>query len=224
MTDRLGLSKSGNTNNGDMNMSDKNIYQRLVAVMSAVSYVQKEDRKVNNQYTFVSHDAVTAKIRPALLAEGVATVCSVKNHIQDGNRTEVTLAVRFVNIDKPEDFVEVESFGYGIDPQDKGPGKAVSYAFKYALLKTFCLETGDDPERDSIEHAPATKSAPKAQAKPAYNMQDAEKSLRMQKTLDSLKAVFGRMWQEAPAEFRPSLQAVYNDCKDVLTQMQKEVA
>jgi hypothetical protein len=32
---------------------------------------------------------------------------------------------------------------------DKGPGKAVSYAFKYALLKVFCLETGDDPDNDA---------------------------------------------------------------------------
>lgn len=131
-----------------------NIYQRMAAVMKDVSYVQKEDKKVNNQYTFVSHDAVTAKIRPALLAHGVLPVVSVKDHVQDGNRTEATILVRFVNVDKPDEAIEVESFGYGIDPQDKGPGKAVSYAFKYALLKVFCLETGDDPERDSIDHQP----------------------------------------------------------------------
>jgi hypothetical protein len=129
-----------------------NIYQRMAAVMNDVSYVQKEDKKVNNQYTFVSHDAVTAKIRPALLKHGIMPVVSVKDHTQDGNRTEATIMVRFVNVDQPEDAIEVESFGYGIDPQDKGPGKAVSYAFKYALLKVFCLETGDDPERDSIEY------------------------------------------------------------------------
>lgn len=134
-----------------------NIYQRMAAVMNDVSYVQKEDKKVNNQYTFVSHDAVTAKIRPALLKHGIMPVVSVKEHTQDGNRTEVTIMVRFVNVDQPEDAIEVESFGYGIDPQDKGPGKAVSYAFKYALLKVFCLETGDDPERDSIEYQPEHK-------------------------------------------------------------------
>ncbi len=132
-----------------------NIYQRMAKVMQAVSYVQKEDKKVNNQYTFVSHDAVTAKIRPALLEAGIMPVVTVKSHSQDGNRTEATIGVRLVNVDQPEDFIEVESFGYGIDPQDKGPGKAISYAFKYAMLKVFCLETGDDPERDSIPHEPA---------------------------------------------------------------------
>lgn len=135
-------------------MNDKNIYQRMAEVMKTVAYVQKEEKKVNNQYTFVSHDAVTAKLRPALIENGILPVVTVKKHLQDGNRTEVLIGVRYVNIDKPEEYVEVEAFGYGIDPSDKGPGKAVSYAVKYALLKTFCLETGDDPERDNIPHVP----------------------------------------------------------------------
>ena len=33
-----------------------------------------------------------------------------------------------------------------MDNADKAPGKAISYAFKYALLKTFALETGEDEE------------------------------------------------------------------------------
>lgn len=132
----------------------RNIYQRMHAVMQAVSYVQKEDKKVNNQYTFVSHDAVTAKIRPALIANGIITVPRVTKWQQDGNRTECDLEVDFVNIDKPEERLTVSMFGFGIDPQDKGPGKAISYAVKYALLKAFSLETGDDPEKDQIEHKP----------------------------------------------------------------------
>ena len=53
----------------------------------------------------------------------------------------------------------VRAFGYGIDNGEKGPGKAVSYAVKYALLKTFCLETGDDPDRDAgTEHVPSTST------------------------------------------------------------------
>jgi len=145
----------------EMEESMDNIYQRMAKVMQSVSYVQKEDKRVNNQYTFVSHDAVTAKIRPALLEAGIMPVVTVKEHSQDGNRTEATICVKLVNIDNPNDFVQIESFGYGIDPQDKGPGKAISYAFKYAMLKLFCLETGDDPERDSYEHQPAPKAESK---------------------------------------------------------------
>lgn len=136
-----------------------NIYQRLHAVMKDVSYVQKESKKVNNQYTFVSHDAVTARVRTALVTHGVVAITRVLNHSQDGNRTNVDIEVDFVNIEEPEEKVTVPCFGYGIDQQDKGPGKGISYAVKYAFLKTFCLETGDDPERDNINHVDARKAA-----------------------------------------------------------------
>ena len=137
----------------------KNIHQRIAAVMEAVGYVQKEAKKVNNQYRFVSHDAVTAAIQPELVKNGIVAVPTVTNHTQDGNRTAVDLRIDFVNVDKPEDKVSVEMFGYGVDPQDKGPGKAFSYAKKYAFLQLFCLSTGDDPERDNIDHKPAEQKS-----------------------------------------------------------------
>ena len=86
----------------------------------------------------------------------------------DGNRVELKLDIRFVNIDEPADYTDVPSFGFGIDSQDKGPGKAMSYAVKYALLKTLGLETGDDVERDNIEHSPATKEEKADKPKPSW--------------------------------------------------------
>lgn len=141
-------------------MTEKNIYQRLHEVMKAVSYVQKGDKQVNNQYRFVSHDQVTGKIRPALIDNGVMSIPQNMRHSKDGNLTLIEMDVRFVNIDKPDDFIDVPTVGYGIDPQDKGVGKAISYAVKYALLKALSLETGDDPERDSIDHKPEDKFSP----------------------------------------------------------------
>lgn len=192
-------------------MSDKNIYQRLAEVMKAVSYVQKEDKKVNNQYTFVSHDAVTAKLRPALIENGIMPIVTVKSSAQDGNRTEVTILVRFVNIDKPDEFVEVESFGYGIDPQDKGPGKAVSYAFKYALLKTFCLETGDDPERDSYEHKPSEKVQT---GLPATVLKRHVDAINAASTLDALKTAYTAGYKAAHAVRDTVAEEVLAEAKD----------
>lgn len=135
-----------------------NIHQRINAIMAAVSYVSKENKKVNNQYTFVSHDAVTAAIQPELVKHGVVVEPTVIKHEQDGNRTCVDIKVDFVNMDEPTDRISLTFFGYGVDQQDKGPGKAFSYAKKYAFLQLFCLETGDDPERDSIDHKPEPKA------------------------------------------------------------------
>jgi len=116
--------------------------------MASLDYIKKENKKVNGQYTFASHDSVTSALHPYLVKLGVVVAPSVKSLTQEGNRTSVCLTVSFINADQPEDRFEVESWGYGVDPSDKGPGKAVSYAFKYAILKTFCLETGDDPEKN----------------------------------------------------------------------------
>jgi hypothetical protein len=133
-----------------------NIHQRIHAVMLGLKYVQKGDKRVNNQYTFVSHDAVTAAVRPHLIEHGIVVIPSVQAWAQDGNRITVTMNISFVNVDDVSDKVDIEMCGQGIDPQDKGFGKAYSYCKKYAFLSLFCLETGDDPERDLIDHVEAT--------------------------------------------------------------------
>lgn len=125
----------------------KNLHQRLAEAMAKVTYIQKE-KKQGMRYSIVSHDSVTAKVRPALLEAGVIYYPIRCDTAQTGNRTEARMVIRFVNIDEPSDSIDVETFGYGLDDQDKGPGKAMSYAVKYALLKTLGLETGDDPDLD----------------------------------------------------------------------------
>ena len=132
----------------------RNIFQRLNAVMKDVSFVSKGDKTVNGQYTFVSHDAVTAAVRKPMVEHGVVYFPTNLAYVVNGNRVEVSIDLRFVNIDEPLDYVDIPTLGFGIDPQDKGPGKALSYAVKYGLLKALGLETGDDPEKDLIPHVP----------------------------------------------------------------------
>lgn len=136
--------------------------ERMLQVMTEVSYVQKDEKKIDNKYRAVTHDAVIAKLRPSLVKNGILVLVDVKDHkITDtweassyqGKKTrysltEVTTAITFVNAFDSQDREIIHSFGYGIDNQDKGPGKAISYSVKTGLLKTFCLETGDDPDQD----------------------------------------------------------------------------
>ena len=139
-----------------------NIYQRIAQAMEKVTYIQK-DKKQGMQYAIVSHDVVTAKVRPALLEAGVVYHPDSMTFAQNGNRTEMTVTVKFVNIDKPDDFIVVPGLGYGIDNQDKGPGKALSYAVKMVLLKTMGLETGEDPDNDqTTEHVQTSGFRPDA--------------------------------------------------------------
>lgn len=132
------------------------LLQRLAAVQGRVDYIQKE-KKAGMKYSIVSHDAVTAKVRPLMVEFGVLYYPLLIQMEQVGNRTQMTMVVRFVSIDDIDDHIDVHSAGYGIDDQDKGPGKAISYAVKYALLKALGLESGDDPDEDqtSVHENPA---------------------------------------------------------------------
>lgn len=136
-----------------------NLHHRILGIMKELDYVAKGDKTVNGQYRFVSHDAVTAKLHPLLVKYGVTIIPNMESMTQEGNRTTVSIRFTFVNADCPADNFTVQYFAQGIDPGDKGPGKAISYAYKYALLKTFCLETGDDPDND----AKAAYEPPKCQ-------------------------------------------------------------
>lgn len=128
------------------------LLQRMNLVMNEVDYVQKE-KKAGMRYSIVSHDVVTAKVRPLLVKHGVVYYPVRIEMSQVGNRTQMLTTVRFVSIDDPTDFIDVATAGYGIDEQDKGPGKAISYSVKYALLKALGLESGDDPDEDQTsEH------------------------------------------------------------------------
>ena len=175
-----------------------NVHQRMAAAMAEVTYIQKE-RKTGMNYTIVSHDAVTAKVRPALLSHGIIYYPVRCDHSHNGNRAECSMTVRFVNIDNPADFFDVPTFGYGIDPQDKGPGKAMSYAVKYALLKAMGLETGDDPEADSIDHTAGPTPAQIAHEKAVTA---AQIDIEAAETMDDLIAVFTGLQRQVQGDPR----------------------
>jgi hypothetical protein len=131
-----------------------NIYQRINAVMKKVEYVQKD--AVIQGYKAVTHDNVTAVLRPHLVAQGIVVrVDQLRGEVIDKwqskngsnfHRYTGEYAVHFVNAETPEDVLTVTVQAHADDNADKAPGKAMSYATKYAMLKTFSLETGENEE------------------------------------------------------------------------------
>lgn len=135
-----------------------NIYQRLNEVRKAVKYVQK-DTNVQGQYNAVTHDKVTAAVREHFVTHGIVSTISLipgaSSVVDTGSKTskgvpfiryEATYQIRYINMDEPNDLVEMAIEAHAIDQGDKAPGKAMSYAMKYADLKILKLETGDDDE------------------------------------------------------------------------------
>lgn len=134
------------------------IHQRLLAAQVAAKRIGKSGHSAEDErgdsYKFVTHDDVTDEALRVLSEHGILFVPVLKTWAQSGNRTIVELAGHFYNADDPNDVLVVPSFGYGHDDEDKGPGKAMSYAKKYCLLQTLLLRAGEeaDPERARVKH------------------------------------------------------------------------
>jgi hypothetical protein len=132
-----------------------NIYERINEVRKSIAYVQK-DKSVSTgggSYKAVTHDQVTAMVREHMVKHGIVTypvlVDSVSNP-KEGDakqfRYEATYDFVFVNVEEPQDTLTIRIQAHAMDNADKAPGKALSYAKKYAILKVFEIETGEDDE------------------------------------------------------------------------------
>mgnify|MGYP001564361869 CR=1 FL=1 len=141
-----------------------NIYQRVNEVRKAVDYLIK-DKKVES-YMAVTHDAVTAAVRGHFVEHGVMIVPAqvmqsavtltgtMTSRSTPFIRFEVRYRFEVVNVDDPKDKFSIEIEAHALDHGDKAPGKALSYAKKYAMLKLLEIETGEEEEGRQEQHKP----------------------------------------------------------------------
>ena len=165
-----------------------NIYKRMSDITSELSAVAKnlEVGVGKNSYKAVGEADVLAAVKPLEIKHGVYSYPSSRRIVEsmvmkttDYNGRErqnqfvrVETEYTFVNVDKPEEKIVVISYGDGVDSQDKAPGKAMTYADKYALLKAYKIITGDDP--DQYESNTGKFEKPKTKPKPAKETAPAE--------------------------------------------------
>lgn len=126
-----------------------NIHEKLLEVMKNVQYLKKDDKVSfkETKYTAMSEEKVTMTLREELIKQGLVVYPIEQACNRIGNITHVDVKYRIVNVENPDEFIEVVSAGDGADTQDKGSGKAMTYAFKYMFLRTFAIPTGDDPDK-----------------------------------------------------------------------------
>ena len=118
---------------------------------------------------------------------------------------------------------EICGYGHGVDPQDKGAGKATTYALKYALLYSFLVPTGDIDDTDAI-HSNEIQTKPQAKASkpqaktgmPAPSQFDKEFAILINDVknadhLDKLKAIWENLTNDA--RFNKEIQQLFNHRK-----------
>lgn len=130
-----------------------NIYQKMHEVMKNIEYLNKDDAVSygSTKYRAMSEEKVTMTVRKELIKQGLVVFPIEQSVTKDGNLTTTNTTYKMVNVEKPDEFVLLASSGQGADTQDKGVGKAMTYSFKYMLLRTFAIPTGEDPDKVSSD-------------------------------------------------------------------------
>lgn len=144
-------------------MEDKNIFKRLSQITSEITAVAKNLNVGwgKSSYKAVGEADVLAAVKPIESKNGVysypysreiiesAVLASAKADGTESKQQFLRLKTvyRFVNVDNPADYIDITTYGDGVDSQDKAPGKAMTYGDKYALLKAYKIITGDDPDQ-----------------------------------------------------------------------------
>lgn len=161
-----------------------NIYQKMSAITLEISTVAKNLMvgEGRSQYKAVGEADVLAAVKPVEAKHGVYSYPAKREVIDSGEMVStstyngqtkethklyvrVETTYRFVNMDEPSEYIDIITYGDGVDTQDKAPGKAMTYSDKYALLKAYKIQTGDDPDQNASEPLKAVMSQNISKAK-----------------------------------------------------------
>lgn len=153
------------------------IIQLLSKCMEDAGAVRKTERNTHQNFNFRGIDSVVNAVSPALRKHGVVVIPQIneciyetvtigQNRTQMGHvRVNVTYTFHAPDGSNVSATVSAES----MDSGDKATAKAMSVAFRTALLQTLCLPTDDtDPDADTYVRSEAPKqTAPKPSAQTA---------------------------------------------------------
>ena len=147
------------------------VQKKILAIMERVKYLQKDDKVSYKdiQYKAMSEEKVTSMLRQEIIKERLVIYPIDQTWSREVNISHVDTTYRIWDTED-DTYIDVVSCGDGYDTQDKGSGKAMTYAYKYMWLRTFAIPTGEDPDKvssaeiDDKARKPKTLSAVKVTA------------------------------------------------------------
>ena len=185
----------------EQNVSDMNIYQKLANVRKRVEVVKKDKRGYG--YTYVNDDTLLAKISGMMEKMHISLIPTIvpntfkvsqydysKVKIDKETKTPfeepvhemlvtADMVFRWINNDDPADYVDVPwaMTGHQSDASQSF-GSALTYAYRYFLLKYFGVATpDDDPDNWRAKQREADEAEDRAMAgKIIKSVDDAIKS------------------------------------------------
>ena len=141
-----------------------NLYEKLSTISVELMTVAKnlEVGTGASKYKAVGEADVLRAVKPleakykvysypvhrTIIESGQIESTNYKGEIKKQLFERIEVTYRFINIEDPKEYIDITSYGDGIDSGDKSVGKAMTYADKYALLKAYKIVTGEDPDQE----------------------------------------------------------------------------
>jgi hypothetical protein len=182
----------------------KNLAKAVISVMKEVKGMEKNSRvgAGNSAYDGTKYSDVAEKFNDAMANNGL---CIIPIDIQEETKIErweemdnyskamktkqsvfTKVVTKYLLIHESGESVELCGFGHGIDTQDKGAGKATTYALKNALLYTFLTPVGKMDDTDT-KHSNDIAPPP---TKKVFTSTDAQQHIAQKTPLAELMKAF----------------------------------
>ena len=164
---RKGGEKSGPISNEPFseqpNRPELNLREKFAEVRRRLGYVQKRGHNERHNYSYVMAADLAGSVGEILAELGVIVIPQLQSISTETPRSSsdriarIVMNYRFLDARSGEELT-VRVPGEGADAGDKAPYKAMTGALKYALLQSFLLATGDDPEDERADSRSAASS------------------------------------------------------------------
>ena len=148
------------------------IHEAILRVMRDVRAVAKDGWNPQGSFNFRGIDATVNALGPAMRVHGIVPtpeLQSIDTEMVEVGRNRslmrmVTVVVRYVFRGPAGDAISAVTPGEAMDSGDKAVSKAMSVAYRTALLQTFILPTQErDPDEDTYERSPARPAEAEAE-------------------------------------------------------------
>lgn len=138
------------------------VYRAINAISTALSKtgISKINTNLQEQYQYRSIDDVLAKLSPLLSRHRLCVLPRVLRRRACYRTGEANSVLVGVELLVAYDLVScrdgskhtVRAFGEAVDPSDKATAKALSAAYKSAMLQTFCIPVTGSEDADAASH------------------------------------------------------------------------
>lgn len=183
-------------------MEKQLIFQKIPLIMSKVWPIAKDRTNSAQGYKFRGIDDMYNALNSHLAEEKIFFTSEVLSTAREERETKAWWTLMYSIITMKftayaEDWSNVSSttVGEAMDSWDKSMNKAMSTAYKYALMQIFCIPTEDEKDTETQTHE--VKSKPQLWEKKEYPRTEADNfldSMEIEDDIEHLKTIFAKLY------------------------------